>query len=442
MNRDLAPQPADPPDDPDSLVRSADVDRMLEEEILRATELAEGELEHLGTESTDLTNATVLVVDDDQIVARTIAQQMMKFGYRAFFVCSPGEVWDFMESVVPHVLITDVRMPEISGIELLGQVVAKHPDMVVVVTSGSPDVEMTIEALRAGAVDFVVKPIEFMRLREAVERGLERRRARIKQRRYQVNLEQMILERTRRLIQSSQALAARTREIGLAYRDLLIRLGRASQWRDDETGEHIQRIGLFSAEIARAVGLSRAEIEMVAEASPMHDIGKIGVPDSILLKPGRLTPVEFECMKSHTLIGAEILSGSEVPLLRVSEAIALSHHEWYNGGGYPYGLGGEQIPLYGQIVAVADVFDALMHDRSYKKAMPLDETISTMQARRETQFSPTVFDCFLTVVDSFAEIERRLVETPRPASKYNIERGLFRLNRLYQMGVVRSVGTV
>jgi len=404
---------------------------LLEEEILQAASLAGDELSRLTNESTDLSTPTILVVDDDQIVARTIAQQMMKFGYKAFFVSGGEEVWEFLQEVIPHVIITDVRMPGTNGLELLAQVTAHHPDMVVAVTSGSPDVQMAIEALRAGAIDFIVKPIDFAALHDAIERGLNRRRARVRQRRYQVNLEHMILERSRRLILSSQALAQRTREIGAAYRDLVIRLGRASQWRDDETGEHIQRIGLFSAEIARSMGLTRTEIEMIAEAAPMHDIGKIGVPDSILLKPGRLTPVEFECMKTHTLIGAELFSGSEVPLLRTSEAIALSHHEWFNGGGYPHGLAKDDIPLHGKIVAVADVYDALTHERSYKKAVPIDETIATMRARRGLQFDPGVFDAFLAVVDNFPAIERRLLEMPKHVSKYNIETGLFKMSRLF-----------
>jgi putative two-component system response regulator len=413
-------------------------DQLLEDEILRAVELASEELDRLTAENSNLSAPTVLVVDDDKIVARAVAQQMMKAGFKAFFVGSAEEVWEFIESATPHAIVTDVRMPGINGLELLQQVTARHPDMVVCVTSGSPDVEMTIEALRAGAVDFLVKPIDFGALKAALDRGFERRRARLKQRSYQINLEQMILERSRKLIQSSQALAQRTREIGLAYRDLLIRLGRASQWRDDETGEHIQRIGLFSAEIAMALGLSRTEVELIGEASPMHDIGKIGVPDSILLKPGRLTPVEFECMKAHTLIGAELLSGSEVPLLRTCESIALSHHEWFNGGGYPYGLSNSQIPLYGKIVAVADVFDALSHDRSYKKAIPIDETISTMSARRGLQFDPDVFDTFLRIVDRFEAIEQRLASEPRPHSRYNVQTGLFKMSRMVQAAMPRA----
>ncbi|MBI1291536.1 response regulator [bacterium] len=413
---------------------STNPEELLEEEIIQAAALAGDELSRLTSESSDLSQPIILVVDDDHIVARAISQQMMKFGYKTFFVGGGAEVWEFMREVVPHVLITDVRMPGINGLELLAQVTAQHPDMVVAVTSGAPDVQMAIEALRAGAVDFVVKPIDFNALHDAIERGLSRRRARVRQRRYQVNLEHMILERSRRLIASTQALAQRTREIGLAYRDLVIRLGRASQWRDDETGEHIQRIGLFCAEIAQSMGLNRGEVEMIGEAAPMHDIGKIGVPDSILLKPGRLTPLEFECMKTHTQIGAELFSGSEVPLLRASEAIAISHHEWYNGGGYPYGIAKDQIPLFGKIVAVADVYDALTHERSYKRAVPIDETIATMRARRGLQFDPGVFDAFLRVVDNFPGIERRLAETPKPVSKYNVETGLFKMSRMFPVG--------
>ncbi|CAN5333017.1 response regulator [soil metagenome] len=403
-------------------------DGLLEDEIIEASQNAQHELDRLSLATANLQKPLVLVLDDEPMVCDSVARFLSQSGFRAVTAHSGPELWSAIAKEIPHAVIVDVWLQGANGIDLVRQVVEKYPETVVMVTSGSPDVKVTIEALRAGAIDFLIKPIDFAGLGASLSRGIERQRARLKQLRYQLNLEQMILERTRRLIESSQHLTERTNDIGLAYRDLVVRLGRASQWRDDETGDHIQRIGLFSGQISLQMGLSSIDVDLLGEASPMHDIGKIGVPDSILLKPGRLTPLEFECMKAHTLIGAELLSGSEAPILKASEEIALSHHEWFNGGGYPYGLKGDNIPLFGKIVAVADVYDALVHDRNYKKAIPSDETISTMAARRGTQFDPEVFDAFLEIVGTFPLVEKAIPNRSGVHSKYNVEMGLFKMS--------------
>jgi putative two-component system response regulator len=199
-----------------------------------------------------------------------------------------------------------------------------------------------------------------------------------------------------------------------AHRETLDRLGRASQWRDDETGFHIRRIGLSSAMIGRAMGLTSEFVDMLEMASPMHDIGKIGIPDYILLKQGKLTPVEFEVMKTHTIIGAQILGGSETPMLQVSARIAMTHHERWDGTGYPRGLAGKAIPLEGLIVAVADACDALRHERSYKSAFEPEVCVETLRKDRGTHFAPDVFDAFLMVADEIFSLDKQLInESPR-----------------------------
>ena len=405
------------------------LDELLDTETLRASSAAKEDLEKLLSAAAELEHPEVLVVDDDSAVRNVVCRQLERREFRCHSVDSAEQGWEYMETHVPHVVITDVIMPGTSGLEFLSQVMYRFPDMVIVLISAAPDVSMTIEALRAGATDFIVKPIDFNSLVDAVHRGLERRRARLNQLRYQFNLELIVSERSRRLIENSGMLEQRTRELGLAYRDVVVRLGRAAQWRDDETGAHIQRIGIFSAEIARRMGLPRDQVELLAEAAPLHDIGKIGVPDSILLKPGRLTPPEFEIMKSHTLIGAAILSGADAPLLRASERIALQHHEWFNGGGYPRGTAGQDIDIYGRIVAVADVYDALIHSRIYKKALSFDETVTTIKARRGTQFCPDALDAFLDVVDEFPRLEKALDRATQPLApaEYDLHMGLVRL---------------
>ncbi len=407
------------------------LDEILERATLQAARVDDADLHKVRSppSSEQVQPASVLVVDDEEAVRNVVTRNLQRKGYRAFSVASGEEALASFRSQLPHAVVTDVKMPGMDGVRFLDEAMKRHPDTVIIMTTGAPDMQMTMQALRAGATDFLVKPIDFGVLHAALERGLERRRMRLDQRRYQLTLEQTVEERTRRLIESFERLQQKTREISAAYRDVVIRLGRASEWRDDETGEHIQRIGLFSAEIARKLGLSRTDVELIAEASPMHDIGKIGVPDSILLKPGKLTPLEYEYMKAHTLIGAEVLSGSDAPLLRASEQIALSHHEWINGSGYPQGLKGEEIPLYARIVAVVDVYDAMTHERAYKEAVPLDETIEIMSRKRGRQFDPEIFDAFLNSVTELVRLEKAMAARPKRTPNYDVEIGIFKMAR-------------
>ena len=187
---------------------------------------------------------------------------------------------------------------------------------------------------------------------------------------------------------------AQTADIRRAEEEVIHRLVSASQWRDEETGMHIRRTGLLSEMLAKVAGWSAAEIEMIRQAAPMHDVGKIGIPDAILQKPGRLTPSEFDVMKTHTLIGAEMLAGSKVPMLQMAREIALNHHERWDGHGYPNGFAGQQIPESARIVAIVDVYDALTHDRVYRRAMSEEKALTIMQAGAGTQFDPLLLTFF------------------------------------------------
>ena len=188
----------------------------------------------------------------------------------------------------------------------------------------------------------------------------------------------------------------RTADLEEAQLEILERLALAAEFRDDETGQHTQRVGRTAAILARALDLPNEEIKLIQGAAPLHDVGKLGIPDGILRKPGKLTAEEFEVMKTHTTIGAKILSGSRSPLLQMAEEIALTHHEHWDGNGYA-GLAGETIPLSGRIVALADVFDALTNDRIYRKALSLEETLAEIERQRELQFDPKLVDAFLRV---------------------------------------------
>jgi putative two-component system response regulator len=192
-------------------------------------------------------------------------------------------------------------------------------------------------------------------------------------------------------------LTGRTVELEAARIEILERLARAAEFRDDETGLHTQRVGRMSALLAEGLGVAPSEVEVIRRAAPLHDIGKIGIPDAVLLKGGRLSPDEFEVMKTHTLIGADILSGSEIPLLGTGREIALTHHEHWDGSGYPAGLVGEAIPLAGRAVAVADVFDALTHPRPYKPAWSVEEALAEIEREAGRQFDPEIARTFATL---------------------------------------------
>jgi putative nucleotidyltransferase with HDIG domain len=191
--------------------------------------------------------------------------------------------------------------------------------------------------------------------------------------------------------------AERTRELEAARAETLQRLALAAEYRDDDTSQHTERVGATAAQIASELGLDSEQVELVREAAPLHDVGKLAIPDTILLKPGRLTQAEYEVMKTHAMLGARLLSGSSSPVLQMGAVIAASHHERWDGAGYPAGLAGEAIPLVGRIVAVADVFDALTHDRPYKSLWPVEQAIAELRRGAGSQFDPRVVDAFLTI---------------------------------------------
>lgn len=201
---------------------------------------------------------------------------------------------------------------------------------------------------------------------------------------------------------------ARTADLEEAQLEILERLALAAEFRDDETGQHTQRVGRTAAILARALDLPSEQVKLIQGGAPLHDMGKLGIPDEILRKPGKLTVEEFEVMKTHTTIGAQILSGSRFPILQKAEEIALTHHERWDGAGYA-GLAGERIPLSGRIVALADVFDALTNDRVYRKAMPLEEALAEIELQRGRHFDPEMVDAFLQIIRPLLSEEASLL---------------------------------
>jgi putative two-component system response regulator len=293
-----------------------------------------------------------------------------------------------------ELLVSDIHMPGMSGMDLLAIVRQRHPDLAVLMVTGVDDRKVGIQALRLGAFGYLIKPFDINELAINAATALERRRVTLLAQATQGRLEDEVRRRTVQI---------RRRE-----EEIALRLVAAAEFRDTDTGAHVRRIGLYAAALAKLLGWPSSRVDDLRVAAMMHDIGKIGVPDSILLKPGPLLPEEFEIIKQHTVIGGRILERSEIPLLEMAREIALSHHERWEGGGYPQGLSRETIPESARIVAVCDVYDALVHDRIYRSALPEPEVLAFLRGQRGRHFDPRVLDAFLGEVDTFRAIREEV----------------------------------
>jgi putative two-component system response regulator len=274
-------------------------------------------------------------------------------------------------------------MPEPNGfrlMELLAEEIQGPTRLPVLVLTADITQEVKKRALASGARDFLTKPFDPTEVELRLRNLLETRRLQLELQSHNETLERRVQDRTR--------------DLDMARLETLERLALAGEYRDDNTHEHAQRVGRSAARLAEALGRPAYEVELLRRAAPLHDIGKIGVPDAILLKPGKLDPQEFEVMRTHSRIGHQILSGSGSRVLRVSAEIALTHHERWDGSGYPEGLKGDAIPLCGRIAAVADVFDALMHRRPYKEAWSLDAAVAEIREGSGRHFDPAVVGVF------------------------------------------------
>jgi response regulator RpfG family c-di-GMP phosphodiesterase len=225
-------------------------------------------------------------------------------------------------------------------------------------------------------------------------------------------VEELLVEKRRYAGELEQKVRAQTAHVRRAQEEVIHRLLAASQWRDEETGMHVRRVGLWSELLAKAVGWSIAQCDCIRQAAPMHDVGKIGIPDAILRKPDKLTPAEFEVMKTHTLIGADMLAGSNVPMLQMAREIALNHHERWDGRGYPHGLAGQDIPESARIVAIVDVYDALTHDRVYRPAMTEEQALTILREGAGSQFDPLLLAHFFLHHSEIRRIAEQCPDEP------------------------------
>jgi putative two-component system response regulator len=334
-----------------------------------------------------LLDSRILIVDDQLANIQLLEQILRQAGYQNLITTTDSRlVLDLFATSGPDLILLDLFMPNIDGFELIEELclrVPEHTYLPILVLTADPNPVTRRRALVLGAKDFLNKPFDDIEVLLRIKNLLETR-----------FLHRELAAQNRLL---DRKVRDRTGELEAARIEILERLARAAEYRDDDTGQHTYRVSRSSAQIAGALGLTDDEVERIARAAALHDVGKIGIPDQILLKPGRLSDEEFEIMKSHTTIGAQILSGSRFPLLQLAENIALFHHERWDGSGYPHGLGGEEIPLAARIVAVVDVFDALTHNRPYKSAWPVPEALALIAKESGRHFDPGVAAAFLEV---------------------------------------------
>jgi putative two-component system response regulator len=333
-------------------------------------------------------SARILMVDDEDANLQLLRRILEPAGYDDLrSTTKPEEVPGLFAEYRPDLLLLDILMPGKDGLEVLAEIretFDKDDYLPVLIVTSDHSAEAMRRGLSAGAQDFLTKPLSPAEVRLRVENLLKTRFLHLALQDHNRNLEERVRERTAQLER--------------ARLEILDRLARAAEYRDDETGEHTRRVGQIAAAIAGALGLEDDEVELIRRTAPLHDVGKIGIPDEILLHPGKLTEAQRDIMKTHTTIGGNLMAGSEFPLMQKAEEIARTHHEWWSGEGYPAGCAGEDIPMAGRIVAVADVFDALSHRRPYKPAWSVAEAWNEIEQRAGSQFDPAAAEAFGTVL--------------------------------------------
>lgn len=347
----------------------------------------------------------ILVVDDDEHVRRAHARMVQAFGCEAETASDGIEALTKLAMDVDLVLL-DAEMPAMDGFEVARRIREDpyHAYLPIVMVTGRAGREDHRRAIEVGINDFVLKPVDASELRLRTRWLLDLKRAYDRLSEHGRELERTVERRTQALRSALEEVTRAKRLTHDAHLDTIRRLMIAAEYKDKDTAGHVERIGIYARMVADELGLSPGVVETIQHAAPMHDIGKLGVPEAILLKPASLDDDEWEIMRSHTTLGARILTGSPAVVIQMGETIALSHHERWDGSGYPNGLSGKEIPLEGRICAVVDVFDALTMDRPYRRAVPVDQVVEMMKDSAGAHFDPEVFDAFLGVLDDIVKV--------------------------------------
>jgi putative two-component system response regulator len=357
--------------------------------------------------------ARILIVDDEAQVRKLLQRVLDGDGH---VTTTAGDVASGLARLRQEgfeLVLCDVNMPGESGLDFVGQASSIDSDVATVMVSAADDPALAERALELGAYGYVVKPFRTSELSIAVKNALRRRRLEIENRSHRERLEQVVLERTAALRQAVTRLEGKEQELRRSHEETIHRLARAAEFRDQETGQHVERVSRYCSMLANRLGLDSKRSELLRLAAPLHDIGKIAIPDRILLKPATLTGEERRLMQTHAEIGHRMLAGSGQELLELAAVIAWTHHEHYDGRGYPRGVNSDEIPLVGRIVAVADVFDALSSDRVYRPALTAEETVRVMREGRSTHFDPTVLDAFLDSLPAALAIRDECADLPQ-----------------------------
>ncbi len=347
----------------------------------------------------DILNARILVVDDNPKNVELLEKTLSNANYRSVLgITNSRQVLKIFESYQPDIILLDINMPHLDGFGVMQQLKEKYGSYLpILVLTAQQDTQTRLRALNSGAMDFLSKPFNTT---EALTRVRNILMVRLLHK--EVRDQNVILE---------QQVALRTEELRITQLEIVRRLGIAAEYKDNETGYHIIRMSRICHVLGRKAGLSDKELELLLNASPMHDIGKIGIPDAILLKPGNLDKKEWKIMQDHTLLGKEILGNHDSDLLETARQIAIGHHEKWDGTGYPHGVKGTKIPLVARISALADVFDALTSIRPYKKAWSVDSAMAEIKRSSGTHFDPDLVKIFVESLDEIEKIKEEYQES-------------------------------
>jgi putative two-component system response regulator len=349
--------------------------------------------------------ARILVVDDEPAVRRILTRVLTKAGYECVEAGDSDEAKRLVASQDFAMVLSDMNMPGESGMDLVTALLADDPDLATIMVTGLDDTNLANTALETGAYGYIIKPFENNEILINVSNALRRRALEIENHRHREKLEHMVKERTQDLWSAVKELERAQQDLRVSQAETIERLAIAAEYRDDETSRHIHRMSRYCELLVRRTGGDEERAEFVRLASVMHDVGKIGIPDYILLKPGQLTPEEYRIMQQHADIGHRILMDSNSAMLDLAATIALTHHEKMDGTGYPNGLTGDQIPFEGRVAAIADVFDALTTNRVYRKAYTLGEALSFMKEGRGTHFDAYLLDIMFDSLDVVLKIK-------------------------------------
>ncbi len=331
---------------------------------------------------------TILVVDDEVASGQVLSVRLKLAGFRSSFISSGEQALGILEGNHVDAVLSDLKMPGFSGLELLTRIRRDYPSLAFLLLVGRNDAHIGAQAIKDGADDYLLKPVEAKDVLRNLRRALDRKRVEGEALELQKRLEQLVFERTAQLSSALQSAKE-------SYENTLLALGAALDLRDGQTADHSRRVCRYSLEIAKRMGCSEVQLKSLSQGALLHDIGKLAIPDSILSKPGKLTSEEWNTMRGHVQIGYDLVS--RIPFLRDAAVLVLSHHERYDGTGYPRGLQGEQIPLSARIFAVADAFDAMTSPRPYQATRLVSQAIEEIALKTGRQFDPQVVQTFLGI---------------------------------------------